>query len=257
MRALIAIVLCTGLAATTAAAGTLTDVLKTDDANLYFSFETKTGVWGDGESTDIRVGGESYYQGTWSGSRRRQMTEGPGRVWIRIRDGKVRDLDLEVGGPDPQPRSGMTDLGFVAVDEVREAMLTLAETSDGQNLDDAILCAIVTDGFTGYDRLLAIARDPERPDSARKSAIFWLGQEASTVATEGLEQIVDDDNVELGLREHAIFALSQQGVDQAFGPLRDVVLESHHPQLREKALFWLAQYDDPRVIDLIEKILLR
>ena len=59
------------------------------------------------------------------------------------------------------------------------------------------------------------------------------------------------------IREHAIFSLSQQGIDRAFPALRKVALESRHPQLREQAFFWLAQHDDPRVIDLLEEVLLR
>jgi HEAT repeat protein len=77
------------------------------------------------------------------------------------------------------------------------------------------------------------------------------------VATAGLEAIVEDDDEELEIREHAIFSLSQQGIDRAFPALRKVALESRHPQLREQAFFWLAQHDDPRVIDLLEEVLLR
>ena len=91
----------------------------------------------------------------------------------------------------------------------------------------------------------------------RESAIFWLGQEASAVATAGLEAIVEDDDEELELREHAIFALSQQDLDRCFPALSRVALESKHPQLREQAFFWLAQHDDPRVIDLLEEVLLQ
>jgi HEAT repeat protein len=140
---------------------------------------------------------------------------------------------------------------------VREVMLGLAESSRDPDVDHAILAALITEGFDEWDRLLAIARDEDRPGDIRESAIFWLGQEASAVSTAGLEEIVEDDDVELELREHAIFSLSQQGIDRCFGPLSKVALESKHPQLREQAFFWLAQHDDPRVIDLLEDVLLQ
>ena len=159
-------------------------------------------------------------------------------------------------GGDPRIRSTTTDLGRIDPAEVREEMLRIAETSEDPDADGAILCALITEGFDEWDRLIAIARDDDRPGDVRESAVFWLGQEASAVATAGLEEIVADDDEELEIREHAIFSLSQQGIDRCFPALSRVALESKHPQLREQAFFWLAQHDDPRVIDLLEDVLL-
>lgn len=241
-----------------AAAGPLADAIESnDDGNFYFSFETRADVWGDGHSLTIYTDDDdrTYMNGRHDRERNR-LTEGPGRVWLRIRRSEVVDIDLEVGGPEPSLRSKTTDLGFIESSEVQEVMLQLAETTRNGDLDGAIVCALVTEDFDDWERLLAIARDEDRPEDIRESAIFWLGQEASEVATEGLVKIVEDDNVELEIREHAIFSLSQQGIDQAFPALKKVALTSKHPQLRENALFWLAQHDDPRVVDLIEEILL-
>ena len=255
MRALLIILLLS--IPSLAAAGPLADAIEsTDEGRLYFSFETKEGVWGDGHTLTIHSDDDSVYLSGRHNRWRNQLTEGPGRVWLRIRRGEVIDIDLEVGGPEPSLRSKTTDLGFIEASEVQEVMLRLAETTRDGDLDDAIVCALVTEDFDDWERLLALARDGGRPDDIRESAIFWLGQEASEVATEGLVQIVEDDDVELELREHAIFSLSQQGIDTAFPALKNVALNSRHPQLRENALFWLAQHDDPRVIDLIEEILL-
>ncbi|RKZ15233.1 hypothetical protein DRQ53_09595 [bacterium] len=253
MRTLIILVLLAIPA--TALAGSLADALQADEANLYFSFQTREGVYGDGESLSINLDGSRSFGRSTRPSWGREMTEGPGRVWIRIRDGRIRDIDLEVGGKEPRLDSKRTDLGFIDAAEVRDVMLTIAETSRDDEAEDAIICAVVSDGFAHWDRLLAIARDQKRPDDVRESAIFWLGQEASATATAGLEQIVDDEDDELEIREHAIFALSQQGIDRSFDSLRRIALESAHPQLRETAFFWLAQEDDPRVVDLFEEVL--
>ena len=239
-----------------AAAGPLGDALDQDDANLYFNFETREGVWGDGESLTIDLDGDHKYISGRHGWRDRDMTEGPAHVWIRVRDGRVRNIDVEVGG-DPRIRTGTTNLGAIEPIEVRQEMLRIAETSRDPDVDSAIVCALITEGFTEWERLIAIARDDDRPDDVRESAVFWLGQEASLVATEGLEAIVADDDEELELREHAIFALSQQDLDRCYPALEKVALESRHPQLREQAFFWLAQHDDPRVIDLLEEVLLQ
>jgi len=241
---------------TLVAAGPLADAIGQDEANLYFSFQTREGVWGDGHSLNIDLEDGRHFR-HYDGRDRSQLTEGPGRVWIRVRDGRVRDVDLEVGGPEPRMRSGTTDLGTIDPAEVREVMLSIAESATGGDVEGTIVCAIVTEGFDEWKRLIGIARDRDRPDDLRESAIFWLGQEASAITTAGLEQIVADDDEELELREHAIFSLSQQGLDQCFAALRKVALESRHPQLREQAFFWLAQHDDPRVIDLLEEVLVQ
>ena len=241
-----------------AAAGPLADAIESgDEGNFYFSFETREGVWGDGHTLTIHSDDDSMYMSGRQDRWRNQLTEGPGRVWLRIRRGELVDIDLEVGGPEPSLRSKTTDLGFIESGEVQEFMLRVAETTRNGDLDHAIVCTLVTVDFDDWERLLALARDADRPDDIRESAIFWLGQEAGEVATDGLTRIVEDDDIELELREHAIFSLSQQGIDTAFPALKNVALNSRHPQLRENALFWLAQYDDPRVVDLIEEILLK
>lgn len=237
----------------TATAGPLADAVeRADDGNYYFWFETKPGVWGDGHDS-LTIQSDDAGHGNWS----HRMSEGPGRVWMRIRRGAVIDVDLEVGGPEPRLRDRTTDLGQIDPAEVRTVMLDLAARTDERDLERTIVCALVTEGFDEWARLLAIARDDDRPDDLRESAIFWLGQGASEVATEGLREIVDDDDLELELREHAIFSLSQQGLDRCFEPLRKVALQSRHPQLREQAFFWLAQHDDPRVLDLLEDVLVK
>jgi hypothetical protein len=241
-----------------AAAGPLADAIENnDEGSFYFSFETREGVWGDGHTLTIHSYDDNMYVSGRHDRWRNQLSEGPGRVWLRIRRGEVVDIELEVGGPEPELRSKTTDLGFIEAGEVQEVMLHLAETTRDGDLDTASVCALVTEDFDDWERLLALARDEDRPEDIRESAIFWLGQEASEVATEGLVKIVEDDDIELELREHAIFSLSQQGIDTAFPALKNVALNSRHPQLREDALFWLAQHDDPRVVDLIEEILLK
>jgi hypothetical protein len=92
---------------TLALAGPLADALDQDDANLYFSFETREGVWGNGESMSIELGDDRHYKSSRRGWRGREMTEGPAHVWIRLRDGEVRNMDVEVGG-DPRIRSTTT-----------------------------------------------------------------------------------------------------------------------------------------------------
>jgi hypothetical protein len=235
---------------TAASGGPLSDAVdRADEGNYYFGFETREGVRGDGHSLSIDSDGSSW----WS----RNMTEGPGRVWMRIRDGEVVDVDLEVGGPEPRLRDSTIDLGMIDAVEVRDVLFGIAARTRRHDMEALVVGAVVSDGFEDWQPVLDVARNEESPEDLREAAIFWLGQGASKLATEGLVRLVEDDDVELELREHAIFSLSQQGLDTAFKPLRRVALHSRHAQLREQAFFWLAQHDDPRVIDLLEEVLLR
>jgi HEAT repeat protein len=86
---------------------------------------------------------------------------------------------------------------------------------------------------------------------------FWLGQLAEEPATRGLAELVGDDTLDRKVRESAIFALSQRRDREGVPALINVVRTSPDPELRKKALFWLAQSKDPRALDLIEELLRR
>ena len=242
MRTLVTILL---LLTTTAHAGALREAVgANDDARLRFEYPTREGVYGDGRS--LNMGGS-----TWNCD----CEEGPARVEVRVRDGAVRDVDVRVGGRWRDTHVETIDLGEIDPLEAADDLLWIASTFDG-DVDEAILGAIVAEGFDDHARLVGLARDDSRPEDVRESAVFWLGQAASDKATAQLTALVDDDDEELSIREHAIFALSQRTLDQCFDPLKRVATTSRHPQLREKAFFWLAQHDDERVVDFLESVLL-
>jgi hypothetical protein len=248
MRALrtTSVSLCLLLAAASGvAASELGDALQSmQDGRLRFSFPTKEGVWGDGHNIISSDRG------------RREWTcdceEGPGRVQIRFRDGEIRDVKFRVGGHWTEAREGDFDLGEV---DPAEASRQLLEYAVRGGEEDLIFPATLAEGFDDWRRILDIARNRDVDEDVREQCVFWLGQEASDVATRGLEKIVDDDDEELEIREHAIFALSQNDDDRVFDSLRDIALHNRHPQLREQAMFWLGQVDDPRVLDFFEEVL--
>ena len=103
-----------------ASAGPLADALEADDANLYFSFETREGVWGDGRSLTIDLDGDRKWI-DHDGRHGRDMTEGPAHVWIRKRDGHLRVADV-LG----QIRLG-AEKDLVVGQQVRQNVPTVAE----------------------------------------------------------------------------------------------------------------------------------
>jgi hypothetical protein len=220
------------------------------DGRLVFSYPTRPGVYGDGDQI-LSWSHEREDRDWWDSD----CTEGPARVELRIRDGEVHRLRTRVGGVIVA-RAYVDDLGMLSPKVAAEFLMHLAETAREAVAEDAIFAALIAEGYEDWGRLLQLARNGHRPDDVREAAVFWLGQAAGEVATDGLQSILEDESEDLQLREHAIFALSQRPANEAVPALSHVALESPHPQLRKSALFWLAQHDeDPRVLRLFEEIL--
>jgi HEAT repeat protein len=90
----------------------------------------------------------------------------------------------------------------------------------------------------------------------RERALFWLGQRAGAVAARAIATAVREDP-ELEVKKKAVFALSQLPAEEGV-PLLIEVAETHpHPEVRKQAFFWLGQSEDPRALDLFERVLLR
>ena len=86
--------------------------------------------------------------------------------------------------------------------------------------------------------LMSVARsDPDR--ETREQAVFWLSQVPGSTGL--LDDILKGNNDE-GIKEKALFALSQQNEPRAQQILRDFAMrESESQDLRDKAIFWLGQ----------------
>ena len=104
------------------------------------------------------------------------------------------------------------------------------------------------------ERLTALGRQDPDPE-VRGEALFWLGQEGGAGAADAIRSAVETDSSR-DVREQAIFALSQlpdgEGTDLLLEIVRD---KSQDASVRQVALFWLAQSEDDRALDLISKLL--
>lgn len=231
-----------------AAAQTLAQrVESAPDGWIRFAFEAREGVCGRNGS--VYVAGRDRRCGC-------DCEPGPLRVDLQARSGEIVRLETSVG-PEPEDRSGtVTDLGRVDPAAASAFLLDLAERASGDVGEDAIFPAVIARDIVAWPRLLEIARAARVPSKTRKTAVFWLGQEASEKAAEGLESVIRDEG-ELEVRKQAVFALSQHGSERAVEALIEVARTSREPELRKSALFWLGQRadEDPRVLALFEEIL--
>ncbi len=104
--------------------------------------------------------------------------------------------------------------------------------------------------------LIAIARSDADPE-IRKSAVFWLGQKASAESVKALKDIVEAKDDAAGLKDQAVFAISQLPKDKSVPLLIDIAKTNGSSSVRKKAIFWLGQTGDEAALKFFEDILLK
>lgn len=224
------------------------------DGQVVLRFATKPGVCGNGENIELRDGDRD--DGDRAGRRADGRCDpGPARVALEKRGGQVVRVRTTVGGPEPSLRPAL-DVGIVPAPEAARWLLARAEAGEPAG-EDLLFAPLLADGVETWPSLLRIARREALPRKTRKAAVFWLGQQASDRVTAELGRLADDTDEELEVREAAVFALSQQPGDRGTEALVRLATGSGDPRVRRRALFWLAQRDDPRALAVFEEILAR
>jgi hypothetical protein len=206
---------------------------------------------GNGIRTMGRSGDTRIMMGRGEGSA--SCREGVAAVEVTIREGRVAGVDLLTEGG--AGASDVRDLGRFSAPEAAAAMLAVARAAPAGVAEDALVAAVVTDSVVVWPDLLEIARNRTRPEDVRRSALFWLGQEAAVVVTRELRATAVDGTEERGIREAAVFALSQRPAEESVPVLMDLARTAPDADTREHALFWLAQSDDPRVPEFFGALL--
>jgi len=238
-----------GIAATPEAARAQTLADRVRDAGsevVSFRFATQPDVQRCGGAWNRRRGSKWESGDCWSG---------PAEVRVELRDGEVRDLDVEIVRAGSAPETGATYLGPVEPQAATEYLFSLARSGRSSTAEDAVGAAAMADDVVIWPELLDLARDQALHSGVRKSATFWLGQATADEALEGLKEIVEDDS-DMDVRESAVFALTQREDEEAIPILLEIAEGDNHPEVRQAAFFWLSQYEDPRVLELFERILL-
>jgi hypothetical protein len=264
----IALALAAALAAQAVAAPAAIErrVAAVADGEVRFAFAARPGVVGNGRNViawDCANADECRHQqvtGDWDRVSRADWQAfrepGPVRVRLRVRERAVVGLDLYVGGAW-RVDTDATDLGTVPAAAAARYLLGLARRDDGRPARHAIFAATLADSVTIWPDLLAIARDRAVRAATRKQAVFWLGQAAEEAATASLDSLAAGNDEDLEVREAAVFALSQRPRDEGVPALIRIARDHRDPRLRRRAMFWLAQSDDPRAVELFEEILTR
>ena len=132
---------------------------------------------------------------------------------------------------------------------------SLFDRTSSEKLKDQVLFSVSQrEAWDGGRWLLDKARDESQPTEVRRKAVFWAGQGHASVADiAALYKSVKDER----LREHVIFVLSQRDEEAAMKELMSIAREDPDREMRKKALFWLAQKNDPRVTKLITDMVIK
>ncbi len=182
--------------------------------------------------------------------------QGPARVELEVREGRVRGV--KVLRTHTEPTRGAVDLGEVPAPAAARYLLSVARTAPDKAARAAIFAAVLANADDAPFRagLLEVARDRDLSSKVRSSALFWLGQEAAATVTAGLADVASDEDEEQSVRDAAIFALSQRPQSEGVPILMKLARTARQAETRRKAMFWLAQSHDPRVLDFFESVLL-
>ena len=132
---------------------------------------------------------------------------------------------------------------------------SLFDRLSSEKLKERVLFSVSQrESSDGARWLLDKARDERQPMEVRRKAIFWAGQGHARVADiSSLYESARDER----LKEHVIFVLSQRHEDAATSKLISIAKDDPDREMRKKALFWLAQKDDPRVTKLLTDMVVR
>jgi len=231
------------------------------DGTVVFSFASRSGVCGDGQ-TYVRDGfGEGMRiseRGSFSGRNHGDddwppCIPGPVHVRATVSRGEVIRLRTFAGPLRDRDAGERRDLGMVSVGDATSFLTRLVEQANGRSASEAVLPIVLADSIDPWPTLLRFARDERLSRSIRSSVDFWLARGASAA----LGVADHDDDADDDVRGSAVFALSQQPKDIAIPRLLEVARRNAHPAARSQALFWLGQSGDPRAIDLFDEILRR
>ena len=223
--------------------------------SVRFSYASREDVCGNGDN-NIQTGRGRHYRNGGDDDDYEQFCDyGPVRIRLTLSDGEVTRLRVSVGGRLRENATPATDLGMVSVREATDYLFSLARRSRTRAGGEAVFAVTLADSITPWPEMLRIARDENIRQETRKQSVFWLGQAAGDVATEGLSELAEDEDEDREVRESAVFALSQLSDDEGVPALIRIARSNKDPKIRRTALFWLGQSEDPRALDLFEELL--
>jgi hypothetical protein len=120
----------------------------------------------------------------------------------------------------------------------------------------AVMALGMHEGTAASRLLVGIARS-HPASSTRNDALFWLSQRAGDQLAAGAIAEAIEKDPDTDVRKRAVFALSQLPKDEGIPKLVDVAKNNRNAAVRQQAMFWLGQSNDPRALKFFEDVLLK
>ncbi len=137
-----------------------------------------------------------------------------------------------------------------------ELLMDMYGQLESSELKEKIIFAVSQNSHRDGDEwLLGLARNAREPMGLRKNALFWVGQEGDIDAAD-LRDLYDDASA-FELKEHVIFVLSQRDERDAVEEMIAIARGERDEELRNKAIFWLGQTDDPMAAEFLAELINR
>lgn len=227
---------------------------------VEFSFATRRGVCGDGQSyIHLADDGGNVIYGGFDGLTANACVHGPARVVLSRADGRVISIHIYVGPPEAVPTDGAKSLGTVPAADAAAYLLQLAGNAEGAVARDAIMPAMLADTVDNSAALVALARDRSRSRDTRRTAITWLShgnrEPASLVSV--LVKIASDETDTQSVRQQALNALARLDNGNGLSALITLANDAQDGWVGRTALSALAQSGDPRSRDFLRGVVQR
>ena len=171
---------------------------------------------------------------------------GPARSVVTVRDGLVANVRTHIAG-SRRGTAATTDLGVVPARAAADYFLTLASTGTSRVASSAVMAAAIADSVDIWRRVLALARDDNRPPDVRSSSLYWMSGIAPPDAAEQLAMLARSGSDSRSFREGVIMTLSQLR-DGAGVPtlIAFTQRDADVRWMRERAIFWLGNSNNDR-----------
>ena len=171
------------------------------------------------------------------------------QIYVRLQDKQAADIRVYdarcpvqgtiVDHGSVSPDASVRWLGKHAADDARTGLLMAIAAHDGR------LAATTLERYSRPGPALA----------TRKEALFWIARLRGDESSDALFDALRREN-DAAIREHAVFAISQLKGAAATKGLLDIIEDRSLTQdVREQALFWLAQSDSPDAWAYIDRLL--
>ena len=171
-------------------------------------------------------------------------------------NGILHDYAGDASGVEGVREQAIFWLGQEGSREDVEFLMDLFDDLESSELKEKVIFSVSQASHSAGDEwLMDVAHNEDESVDLRKNALFWAGQEGNVDASE-LRTLYEDTH-DFELREHAIFVLSQFDGSEATTLLIDIAKNEANTDLRDKALFWLGESNDPRAASFLAELINR